>query len=332
MAEHTNNNGVRRSGRLRIAGWSAAAFMLTLPWIVMQFTDQVDWDAVDFIVFGAMLVSVGATYELATRITGKKAYRTAIGLALAGAFILVWANLAVGIIGSAGNSANLMFGGVSGDGFADYVTDLNERIKAAVAADREWPKFPGGLSGFLFGQESVVGKGCIYFIAENVPDHDTRPWREATITKMADGTWRITSVRTCAESEAGELIERREFLRQASIRRMGFDYTVHGPLDLLDLLRTWETDNWTSPILPFGWVKESDLPALVALLDSTEPCANVQSMLSSCIDRTRSTVGNEAAYLIEGYRKDRYPPRLNSTRPFCDIDEIKAWWKARPTG
>ena len=67
----------------------------------------------------------------------------------------------------------------------------------------------------------------------------------------------------------------------------------------------------------------------IKLLDSSEPCANVQNPLSSYIDPERSTVGNEAAYLIEGFRHDRYPPRLNSTRPPCDIEEIKKWWAER---
>ena len=44
--------------------------------------------------------------------TGNSAYRAAVGLALAAALILVWMNLAVGLIGSEDNSANLMYGGV----------------------------------------------------------------------------------------------------------------------------------------------------------------------------------------------------------------------------
>ena len=44
--------------------------------------------------------------------TGNSAYRAAVGVALAAAFILVWVNLAVGIIGSEDNPANVMYGGV----------------------------------------------------------------------------------------------------------------------------------------------------------------------------------------------------------------------------
>lgn len=44
--------------------------------------------------------------------TNITAYRFAVGLALAAAFILVWGNLAVGIIGSEDERANLMYVGV----------------------------------------------------------------------------------------------------------------------------------------------------------------------------------------------------------------------------
>ena len=75
----------------------------------MQFTSEVDWDFVDFAIFSTMLLVVCGTYELSTRLTGNKAYRLAVGIALVGAFLLTWVNLAVGIIGNEENSANLMF-------------------------------------------------------------------------------------------------------------------------------------------------------------------------------------------------------------------------------
>jgi hypothetical protein len=44
--------------------------------------------------------------------TDNIAYRLAVGVALAGAFILVWLSLGVGIIGKDGDPANLMYFGV----------------------------------------------------------------------------------------------------------------------------------------------------------------------------------------------------------------------------
>jgi hypothetical protein len=84
----------------------------------MQFTAEVVWDEIDFIVFGAMLAIACGTYELAARGTGNGAYRAAVGIATAAAFILIWMNLAVGIIGTEENPLNLMYGGVLAVGIA----------------------------------------------------------------------------------------------------------------------------------------------------------------------------------------------------------------------
>jgi len=112
MAGDGEHGGGRRGSRWRVAAWAAAVLILLLPWVAMQFTDEVAWDLADFAVFGALLLGVGVTYELAARMTGNTAYRAAVGVALAAAFLLVWVNGAVGIIGSEDNNANLMYGGV----------------------------------------------------------------------------------------------------------------------------------------------------------------------------------------------------------------------------
>ena len=96
----------------RIAMWGTAAFLLLLPAIAMRFTGAVDWDGRDFVTIGIMLAAACATCELAARASGNGAYRTAAGVAVAAAFVTVWANLAVGMIGDDGNPLNLLFGGV----------------------------------------------------------------------------------------------------------------------------------------------------------------------------------------------------------------------------
>jgi hypothetical protein len=78
----------------------------------MQFTNEVVWDKSDFAIIGAMLLSACSVYELAARMTGNIAYRAAVGVAVVAVFVLIWTNLAVGIIGSEDNPANLMYGGV----------------------------------------------------------------------------------------------------------------------------------------------------------------------------------------------------------------------------
>ncbi|MEP0873128.1 hypothetical protein NDA01_25535 [Trichocoleus desertorum AS-A10] len=88
------------------------AFILLMPLIAMLFTNQVVWDLTDFIVAGTLIFGTGLAYELVARKGGTMAYRVAVGIALAAAFLLVWMNLAVGIIGSEDNPINLMYFGV----------------------------------------------------------------------------------------------------------------------------------------------------------------------------------------------------------------------------
>lgn len=102
----------------RVAGWGAGAALLLLPLIAMQFTDEVKWDLADFIFAGALVAGVGLSYELAVRKTGNRTYRAGMAVALATAFALVWANAAVGLIGSEDHPANAMFHGVLAVGIA----------------------------------------------------------------------------------------------------------------------------------------------------------------------------------------------------------------------
>lgn len=72
--------------------------ILLLPLIAMRFTDEVNWDVADFAVAGALLLSAGLTFVWAAGKTDSIAYRAAIGVAVAAALLLVWIELAVGII------------------------------------------------------------------------------------------------------------------------------------------------------------------------------------------------------------------------------------------
>jgi hypothetical protein len=90
----------------------ATAVILLLPLLAMQFTDEVVWGPVDFVVVGALLFGTGLAYQLAARKADAIPYRAAVGIALAAALLLIWINLAVGIIGSEDNPANWMYGGV----------------------------------------------------------------------------------------------------------------------------------------------------------------------------------------------------------------------------
>ena len=84
---------------------STAIVILLLPLIAMQFTNEVNWTITDFVLAGILLCSFGLVLELILRKNKKSDYRTAIIAVLVLGFLLVWAELAVGIFGSpiAGN-------------------------------------------------------------------------------------------------------------------------------------------------------------------------------------------------------------------------------------
>ncbi len=107
MTEH--HTGSRPTHPLRIVAWAAATLLLLLPLIAMQFTDEVQWTAFDFIFAGALIYGTGFVLELAVRTTRNTAYRVAVGIALTATFLIIWISGAVGIIGSEGNLANMMY-------------------------------------------------------------------------------------------------------------------------------------------------------------------------------------------------------------------------------
>lgn len=97
----------RWTNRARIVGWSGAGLLLLLPLVF-----KAPWTASDFLAAGAMLGTAGLILELAVRLRRNLAYRLGAGVAVFAALFLVWANLAVGVIGDEGNPANLMYAGV----------------------------------------------------------------------------------------------------------------------------------------------------------------------------------------------------------------------------
>ena len=110
--ENVVRGGANGWSRWRMAMWGVAAFLLLLPLVAMRFTREVNWEAGDFLVMGIMLTVACGTCEMAARISGNGAYRAAVGIAVVISFLLVWINLAVGIIGTEDNVLNLMYGGV----------------------------------------------------------------------------------------------------------------------------------------------------------------------------------------------------------------------------
>ena len=99
MAQHTSRRTRGIGTGWRLALWGGAALLLLLPWVAMRFTNEVDWDASDFAAMGALLAAACAACELAAWAMGRTSLRIVAWGAIALAFLLVWAELAVGLFG-----------------------------------------------------------------------------------------------------------------------------------------------------------------------------------------------------------------------------------------
>lgn len=78
----------------------AVPSLLLIPLIAMQFSDEVNWSLSDFLVMGVLLLGVGLMLEIVLRKVQKKNHRVALIALVLIAFLLIWAELAVGIFGT----------------------------------------------------------------------------------------------------------------------------------------------------------------------------------------------------------------------------------------
>lgn len=86
---------------LRIFGiLFTVGIILLIPLIAMQFTNEVNWTKFDFLVAGVLLLSTGLLLELGLRLVQKFTYRLALCGTILLAFFVIWAELAVGLIGT----------------------------------------------------------------------------------------------------------------------------------------------------------------------------------------------------------------------------------------
>ena len=78
----------------------ATAALLMIPLIAMQFTGEVNWTASDFVIMGVLLLGTGLLLQFAAnRVRSGRNRLIAIG-AISFVFLFIWAELAVGIVGS----------------------------------------------------------------------------------------------------------------------------------------------------------------------------------------------------------------------------------------
>lgn len=96
----------------RALGWGSVIALILTPLVAMQFTREVNWDETDFIVATVIFGIVGGLIELAVRLSSNWFFRIGAMFAVLAGFMVVWANLAVGLIGNEDNPVNLWFGAV----------------------------------------------------------------------------------------------------------------------------------------------------------------------------------------------------------------------------
>ena len=79
--------------------------LLIIPLIAMQLTDEVEWSLFDFIIMGTLLLITGLMGEIIFKKVKKYKHRVILYVVVAITFLLIWAELAVGIFGTpfAGN-------------------------------------------------------------------------------------------------------------------------------------------------------------------------------------------------------------------------------------
>ena len=74
--------------------------LLMIPLVSMQFSSEVNWSLLDFLVMGALLLGTVVFLEVVLRKVSKKDVRIVLVALILVLYFLIWAELAVGIFGS----------------------------------------------------------------------------------------------------------------------------------------------------------------------------------------------------------------------------------------
>lgn len=79
---------------------SIVALLLLIPFIAMQFNNEVNWSLFDFIAAAALLFGTGLLCDFVLRKVKKNTHRIILCFAILLLLLIIWAELAVGIFGS----------------------------------------------------------------------------------------------------------------------------------------------------------------------------------------------------------------------------------------
>ena len=160
MAGGTHDGGGRRRSL-----WKSPALITALVVLILllasHFVDGWNWPPGAFVVVGILVFSIGVTYQLVTRNVDAIAYRAAVGVALAAAFLLVWANL---VQFADVNRAAAMYFGVPIVGI----------IGAAIARLR-----PDGMARALFA--TALAQALVLSVALIIRNPQVTSWAPAVV-------------------------------------------------------------------------------------------------------------------------------------------------------
>lgn len=78
------------------------ALLLLIPLIAMQLTDEVSWNALDFVVMGALLFSIASLFVIVSRKI-PRSRRVIAAIVFVIVFLYIWAELAVGVFTNLGS-------------------------------------------------------------------------------------------------------------------------------------------------------------------------------------------------------------------------------------
>jgi hypothetical protein len=158
-----NRNDFFRNNTVFIYLALVIVVILSIPLVAILFSREVDWSVMDFVTIGGLLIGMGLIFILAARKSSNLWYRLAAATALGTAFLLVWANLAVGLIGDGLNMANLMY----------FVIPILCLIGALMVRMQ-----PVGMAAVLFAtalvQVLVTVIGLVFVKGQLIPAESTR--------------------------------------------------------------------------------------------------------------------------------------------------------------
>ena len=114
-----------------------------------------------------------------------------------------------------------------------------------------------------------------------------------------------------------------------------FDFNSSSPEEFLEFLKKDIRTSLFGVVVPYmmrealpnDWIKPEHIPELINLIDSKEPCRPIMLTYSHMFPTKLSTIGDEAMFMIEGFRKNRYPSEPNSpTYSSKEKKEVLKWW------